>query len=71
LILEIIAARPAYDVREMTSTAHDKPLAGDLFVVSGTVVNVGKDRILGNNCGDLAIVRFSDTFMTQEGYGEK
>jgi len=36
------AAKPAYDVREMKSAANDKALAGNLFVVSGTVVNVGK-----------------------------
>jgi predicted Zn finger-like uncharacterized protein len=36
------AGRPAYDVREMKSAANDKALAGNLFVVSGTVVNVGK-----------------------------
>jgi hypothetical protein len=37
-----VAARPAYDVREMKSTFHEQAVAGDLFVVSGTVVNVGK-----------------------------
>jgi hypothetical protein len=36
------AARPAYDVREMKSTAYEKAVAGNLFVISGTVVNVGK-----------------------------
>jgi hypothetical protein len=41
------AARPAYDVREMKSTAHEKAVAGNLFVVSGTVVNVGKGTSRG------------------------
>ena len=35
-------ARPAYEVREMKSTVHKQAAAGNLFVVSGTVVNVGK-----------------------------
>jgi len=37
-----VAAKPAYDVREMKSTVHEQAVAGNLFVVSGTVVNVGK-----------------------------
>lgn len=35
-------AKPAYDVREMKSAVHKQAAAGNLFVVSGTVVNVGK-----------------------------
>jgi predicted Zn finger-like uncharacterized protein len=41
------AARPVYDVREMKSTAHEKTVAGNLFMVSGTVVNVGKGTSRG------------------------
>ena len=41
------AARPAYDVREMKSTVHEQAVAGNLFVVSGTVVNVGKGTSRG------------------------
>jgi len=41
------AARPAYDVRGMKSAAIDKALAGNLFVVSGTVGNVGKETSRG------------------------
>lgn len=41
------AARPAYDVREMKSTVHEQAAAGNLFVVSGTVVNVGKGTSRG------------------------
>ena len=37
-----VAARPAYDVREMKSSAYEQAAAGNLFVVSGTVVNVGE-----------------------------
>jgi len=40
-------ARPAYDVREMKSTFHEQAVAGNLFVVSGTVVNVGKGTSRG------------------------
>ena len=36
------AARPAYDVREAKFTVHEQAVAGHLFVVSGTVVNIGK-----------------------------
>ena len=35
------ASRPAYDVRELRSNSHEKAVAGNLVVVSGTVVNVG------------------------------
>jgi hypothetical protein len=41
------AARPAYDVRETKSAAHERTFAGDLFVVGGTVVNVGKGTSRG------------------------
>jgi Protein of unknown function (DUF3426) len=41
------ATRPAYDVRELKSTAHEKAFAGNLFVVGGTVVNVGKGASRG------------------------
>jgi predicted RNA-binding Zn-ribbon protein involved in translation (DUF1610 family) len=41
------AARPAYDVRELKSTAQGNKTAGNLFVVSGTVVNVGKGASRG------------------------
>jgi hypothetical protein len=41
------AARPAYDVREMKSTAHEKAVAGNLLVVGGTVANVGKGTSRG------------------------
>jgi len=41
------AARPAYDVRELKSTLHVQAVAGPLFVVSGTVVNVGKGTSRG------------------------
>jgi hypothetical protein len=36
------AERPAYEVRELKSIVHEKAVAGNLFVVGGTVVNVGK-----------------------------
>ena len=36
------SARPVYDVRELKPTAIEKTVAGNLFVVRGTVVNVGK-----------------------------
>lgn len=36
------SARPVYDVRELKSTAIEKTAAGNLFVVSGTVVNIGR-----------------------------
>ena len=36
------SARPVYDVRELKSTAIEKTAAGNLFVVSGMVVNVGR-----------------------------
>lgn len=41
------APRPAYDVRELKSTAHEKAVAGNLFVVSGTVMNVGRGTSRG------------------------
>lgn len=41
------ASRPVYDVRELKSAAHEKSVAGNLFVVSGTVVNVGKGTSRG------------------------
>jgi hypothetical protein len=41
------AARPAYALREMKATAHGKAVAGNLFVVSGTVMNVGKGTSQG------------------------
>jgi hypothetical protein len=41
------ASRPAYDVREMKSNSHEKAVAGNLVVVSGTVVNVGKGTSRG------------------------
>ena len=41
------AARPAYVVREMKSTVLEQAVAGNLFVVSGRVVNVGKGTSRG------------------------
>lgn len=41
------APRPAYDVRELKSTGHENAVAGNLFVVSGTVMNVGKGTSRG------------------------
>lgn len=41
------AARPAYVVRDKKSTALEKAVAGNLFVVSGTVINVGKGTSRG------------------------
>jgi predicted Zn finger-like uncharacterized protein len=43
----ITAAKPAYDVREVKSTVHEYAVAGNLFVVSGTVVNVGNGTSRG------------------------
>ena len=41
------AARPAYVVREMKSAVQENAVAGNLFVVSGTVMNVGKGKSRG------------------------
>jgi len=41
------AARPVYEVLEKKSAAYEKTVAGDLFVVSGTVVNAGKGTSRG------------------------
>jgi len=41
------ASRPAYVVREMKSNSHEKAVAGNLVVVSGTVVNFGKGTSRG------------------------
>ncbi len=40
-------SRPAYDVRDMKSNFHEKAVAGNLVVVSGTVVNVGNGTSRG------------------------
>jgi len=42
-----VGSRPAYEIREMKSAVHEQAVAGNLFVVSGTVVNVGKGSSRG------------------------